>query len=97
MAKTDPTTAAELNELTVAQLEKLATKRGVTVLRGDGDEGEPLKEDYVKALTVSPTASPNTYASRQIVETSKYVDAQGRPVNEAGERIDRRGNVLEDE
>lgn len=89
MAKKDPTTTAELTELSVPQLEKLAKKRTITVLRGDGDEGEPLKEDYVRALAVDATG-------RKPVFQHKYVDAQGHPVNEEGERINKYGDVLEE-
>lgn len=88
--KKEPTTAAELTELTVTQLEKLAKKRSITVLRGDGDEGDPLHADYVKALAVDATG-------RRTVVPHKYVDAQGNPVNDEGERVNKYGDVLEDE
>jgi hypothetical protein len=39
-----------LEDMTKAELEAEAGRRGVTVTRKDGDDGEPLKEDYVRAL-----------------------------------------------
>lgn len=93
--KKDPTTAAELSELSVAQLEKLADKRSVTVTRGDGEEGAPLKEDYVKALTVGAVGMGA--AARRAAEAPKFVDAQGNRVNEEGERTDKYGNLLDEQ
>lgn len=85
--KVEPTTREQLAELERDELESLAKKRGVTVRRGDGEDGEPLKEDFVATLA----------GARRSKLPPKYVDAKGRPVNEDGERIDERGNVLEDE
>jgi hypothetical protein len=94
--KKDPTTAAELSELSVAQLEKLADKRSVTVTRGDGEEGAPLKDDYVKALAGGAGVGMGAVA-RRAASAPKFVDAQGNRVNEEGERTDKYGNLLDGE
>lgn len=88
MPKKIPQSHAELETMTKDDLVAEADRRGLTVTRSDGEEGEPLKEDYIAAIGAK--LSP---AARR--EAPKFVDAQGRPVNEDGERIDERGNVLE--
>lgn len=45
------TPASELEGMTKAELQEEAEKRGLTVTRGDGGDGEPRKEDYIKALS----------------------------------------------
>lgn len=40
----------ELEKLTKADLEQMATDRGLTVTRSDGKEGDPTKQDYIDAL-----------------------------------------------
>jgi hypothetical protein len=42
---------AELEGMTKEELQEEAEKRGLTVTRGDGGDGEPLKADYIKALS----------------------------------------------
>jgi hypothetical protein len=44
-------TAAELEKKNVADLENLAVELGVPVERGDGKDGDPVKADYVAALS----------------------------------------------
>lgn len=44
-------TQGDLSKLTVAELKDLADKRGVTVTRGDGKDSDPVKSDYVEALS----------------------------------------------
>ena len=39
-----------LDDLTKPELEEMATAQGVTVNRSGGEEGAPLKEDFVRAL-----------------------------------------------
>lgn len=90
-AKHEPTTAAELEALTVADLADLATKRGATVLRGDGEEGEPLKADYVKAL------AGTTATGARVRQTPKFVNARGDAVNEDGDRVDEFGVAIDNE
>lgn len=41
----------DLESMTVEELATLAEKRGVTVVRGDGSDGKPLKADYIEALS----------------------------------------------
>lgn len=43
----------ELANMTRPELEALADKRGIDVQRQDGEDGRPLKSDYLAALTVS--------------------------------------------
>jgi hypothetical protein len=45
------TPPSELEDMTKEELQEEAAKRGLTVTRGDGGDGEPLKADYVKALS----------------------------------------------
>jgi len=45
-----PGEAKDWDSLTKAELEAEAEKRGLTVKRGDGEDGDPVKADYVKAL-----------------------------------------------
>lgn len=42
--------AVALDDLSKAELVALAEERGVTVTRADGENGAPLKSDYVRAL-----------------------------------------------
>jgi hypothetical protein len=49
----EPTTDEELEGLTKDELKTLAEERGVTVTRADGEDGEPLKADYIAALSGS--------------------------------------------
>lgn len=44
---------AELNTMKVDELDALAVELGVPVSRGDGQAGDPLKGDYVKALSAA--------------------------------------------
>lgn len=44
-------TAEALEDMTKAELEAEAQRRGVEVKRKDGEDGEPLKEDFVRALS----------------------------------------------
>ncbi len=44
-------TKGELEAMTVDSLDALAVDSGVPVTRGDGGEGDPLKADYVRALS----------------------------------------------
>lgn len=46
-------TAAELDAMSKAELVELAESKAITVARADGEEGDPLKGDYVKALSAS--------------------------------------------
>lgn len=48
--------AEELEAMTKSDLEALAQEKGVTVTRGDGTDGTPLKEDYVAQLSRTATA-----------------------------------------
>jgi hypothetical protein len=43
--------ASELEGKTKAELVEMAEARGLTVTRGDGEEGEPVKQDYIDALS----------------------------------------------
>lgn len=45
----------ELQSMKVDDLQALADESGIEVVRGDGEDGEPLKADYVRALS-EPTA-----------------------------------------
>lgn len=47
----EPVSQESLEGKTVAELKKLAEERGLEVTRGDGKEGDPVKADYVKALS----------------------------------------------
>ena len=49
-------TADELEAMTKGDLEALASEKGITVTRGDGTDGTPLKEDYVTQLSATATA-----------------------------------------
>ena len=40
----------ELSELSKEELVEIAEARGLEVTRGDGKDGDPLKEDYLRAL-----------------------------------------------
>ena len=44
-------TFEELSEMKKSELEDLAIEAGLDVTRGDGSDGAPLVEDYVKALS----------------------------------------------
>lgn len=44
-------TGADLSDKSKDELEQMAANRGLTVERGDGKDGEPLKADYVRALS----------------------------------------------
>lgn len=95
-------TRDELEELTVEKLEKLASKRDLTVTRGDGDEGDPLKSDYVEALATSYGAGPGAAAASEpradtTVPGGSYINAAGERVNAHGKKLDKSGNVIEDE
>jgi hypothetical protein len=46
----------ELNGMTKEDLTTLAAEKNITVTRGDGTDGEPLKADYVAALGATATA-----------------------------------------
>lgn len=46
-------TKAQLESMKVDELDALAVEVGVPVERGDGQEGDPLKADYVKALSAT--------------------------------------------
>lgn len=48
--------AEELEGMTKGELEALAQEKGITVTRGDGTDGTPLKEDYVQQLGATATA-----------------------------------------
>lgn len=41
---------SEYDEYSVTELKAETDHRGLAVERGDGEQGEPLKEDYIKAL-----------------------------------------------
>lgn len=43
--------ASDLESMTVDELAALAETRNVTVTRGDGTDGKPLKADYIAALS----------------------------------------------
>lgn len=90
-AKAAPTSREELSKLTRDELVDLAEKRGVTVTRADGEEGEPLVDDYIAALATRGVAG-----RRQTV-VHRLRDAQGNPVNEDGERVNARGDVIDAE
>lgn len=46
-------TREQLEELDRGKLEKLAERHGLTVTRGDGQDGAPLKGDFVDALSAA--------------------------------------------
>lgn len=50
-AVTVPTEARDLSGLTKAQLAAMAERHGVEVTRADGEDGDPLKSDYLAALS----------------------------------------------
>ncbi len=104
MSKKNPVSREELEELTVADLEKLATKRGVTVTRGDGAEGDPLKSDYVDALEkadagASAGATSSAKARGQKGKAGERVLDEtvpgGRYINASGDTVDANGKVIE--
>ena len=44
----------DVGSMTKSELVELAEKRGIEVVRGDGQDGAPVKADYVRALTEKP-------------------------------------------
>jgi hypothetical protein len=50
-ARGAPAPDASYDEMTKDELIAEAEQRGLTVTRADGEEGEPLKQDYVDALS----------------------------------------------
>jgi hypothetical protein len=109
MAKERHYTREDLDALTKDELETLAEKRELTVTRGDGTEGDPLKADYVDALAASYGEAPADGEGSPAIITSKsreksadetipggrYVNAQGHFVNAHGNHIDADGNEVE--
>lgn len=47
----DIPTAEDLGDLTVAELKERADAAELDVARGDGKDGDPLKADYIRALS----------------------------------------------
>lgn len=47
----DTETEVDLRTLRKIELVEMAEERGVEVTRADGEDGEPLKADYVRALS----------------------------------------------
>lgn len=105
MSKKNPVSREDLEELTVADLEKLATKRGVTVTRGDGEAGDPLKSDYVDALEnagaptgASSSAGATKHRGAKGRAGERVLDETapgGRYINTSGDTVDANGKVLE--
>lgn len=96
----------ELNEMTKEDLVDLADKNNLDVTRADGEEGEPLKEDYVNALAQSSVGASGQNAKIGSAKASsidttipggKYVNARGQTVNAEGQLIDEDGTLLEEE
>lgn len=50
LPKAETPGSPDLSELTRPQLEAMAEARGVKVVRADGEDGLPLKADYIRAL-----------------------------------------------
>jgi hypothetical protein len=50
-ARGTPAPAQSYDEMTKDELIAAAEQRGLTVTRADGEEGEPLKQDYIDALS----------------------------------------------
>lgn len=50
-AVAEPTETRDLSGLTKDQLVAMAERHGVEVTRADGEDGAPLKSDYVAALS----------------------------------------------
>lgn len=53
-------TIEELDAMTKADLEELSLSLGIDVTRGDGSGGEPLKQDYVDALSAPANGGTGT-------------------------------------
>lgn len=49
----DPNAETKLEDLTKAELIALAEERKVEVTRADGGDGDPLVEDYIRALSAA--------------------------------------------
>lgn len=101
MPKNKTTDRDELEAMTKEDLVDLATDRGLTVTRGDGSDGEPLKADYVNALssdTTQATTSGQKSSAPRLDETipgGRYTNESGQTVNAEGKRIDDKGKLLD--
>jgi hypothetical protein len=102
MAKDRHYTRDDLDAMTKDELVALAEKEGLTVARGDGSEGDPLKSDYVDALAAETDNGPAIVTSKsrergadETIPGGRYVDAQGNWVNAHGKHIDASGNEVE--
>lgn len=96
-------TREDLEGMTKADLVALAEKEGITVLRGDGEDGDPVKADYVEALSQGLGDTPSIVTSKsrekgpdETIPGGSYI-VNGKRVNAHGKLIDEHGTVLEDE
>lgn len=111
MAKGKQLTRDELDGMTKDDLVAEAEARGLTVTRGDGEEGDPLKADYVEALASGATGASGdsgvpaasgakTAAARKPGERIKSDFDEtvpgGRTINAAGETVNAKGEKIED-
>lgn len=58
-----------LKGMSVADLRKEADKRKITVTRGDGKQGDPVKADYLKALSAGAGVASEPSAGGEVVRT----------------------------
>jgi hypothetical protein len=107
MAKKRAASREDLEGMTKEELVDLAADRKIEVTRGDGEEGEPLKSDYVDALADDGAESGSgaegsaarvpANRARGITRNGKRLDETmpgGRYINEAGETVDAHGKRI---
>lgn len=107
MTNKNPTTDRdELESMTKEELVGMAETRGLTVTRGDGEEGDPLKADYVEALATGgtqraaagkPTSGTESGRLDETIAGGRYLNAEGKTINAEGKRIDDEGNLVDEE
>jgi len=94
-------TREQLEEMDKSKLEKLAQKRGLTVTRGDGAEGEPLKDDYITALAGGAIGAVSSGEPGERLDKTipggRYKNRSGDLVNSEGHRINDDGSLIEDD
>lgn len=61
----ESTTPTDYESQTVADLKEEAERRGLDVTRGDGEDGAPLKADYVSALQKSDKGGASAMTTRR--------------------------------
>ena len=93
-------TRDDLDGMTKDELQSIAEKRGLEVARGDGEPGDPLKDDYVNALALTSgnaSAGDGETGLDETVPGGHYIKNDGTHVNAEGKPLDKHGNAAEKE